>query len=113
MGSEMCIRDSADSVRIISVVLRIIVQTYRSVFLCTLQLLVQAVAAVVDAATEAISDGVHDAARLVRQVIRTAIVGGEGLADLAVDGANAVLEIFGKHIDPPKLAVPALRCVYR
>ena len=98
----------ADSVRVIGAVLRIVLQTYRSVFLCTLQLLVQAVAAVVDAASEAISNAVHDAAQLLRQAIRTAIAGGEGLADLAVDGANTVLGIFGKHIEPPKLAVPAL-----
>ncbi|WFD34635.1 plasma membrane fusion protein prm1 [Malassezia cuniculi] len=96
------------ALQILSVVLRLVIQTYRSVFLCTLQLLVQTVAAVVDAATRALSDGVHDAARLLREAIRTAIAGGEGMADLAVDSANAVLGIFGQHITPPRIAVPSL-----
>lgn len=101
----------ANSVHILSTILRIIIQTYRSVFLCTLQLIVQTIAAVVDAATHAISYAVHDAARLLRQAIQTVVASGEGLADMAVDGANAVLGIFGKHINPPKLAVPALQYV--
>lgn len=51
------------------------------------------------------------AAQLLRSAIQTLTEASEGIADLAVDSANLFLGIFGQHVRPPDLVVPALRAL--
>ncbi|WFD30480.1 plasma membrane fusion protein prm1 [Malassezia sp. CBS 17886] len=75
--------------------------SYKSFFLCTLQLVVQGVLALLDTATHALSDVVHDASQALRSALIALADGVESALGIAVDSTNTVLGLFGQHIDAP------------
>lgn len=72
--------------------------SYKSLLLCTVQLVVQSVLSVLDAAAQAVATAIHDAAQALHDLLNTAAEAGVGLADIAVDGLDAML---GLSLKPP------------
>ena len=95
----------------VRVLVQIACSVYRSVFLCSVQLVVQSALAVLDAAIHALSDAIQSAIKLLRTMIRGVIETGEGAVDVAVDSVNMVAGLFGGHVDEPKMSVPDLEYV--
>lgn len=91
----------------------LVCSTYRSFFLCTVQLVVQGTLAVLDAATEAIADAVKAAGQAIELVLRTLMNAAQGTADVATDTLNGVLGLFGQHIQAPQWSEPAAMQVLR
>ncbi|KAI3629051.1 hypothetical protein CBS9595_000123 [Malassezia furfur] len=94
-------------------VLAWICSSYRAIFVCTVQLVVQGSLALLDAATQAIADAVRAAGQALEALLRTAIQGAQGAADVATDTLNGVLGVFGTHVDAPQLSEPAALQVLR
>jgi len=90
------------------VLVHVVCASYKTLLLCTVQLVVQSVLAVLDAAAQAIAVAVHDAAHALHDVLTAAGEAGVGLADIAVDGVNAVLGFTGHTIAPPTWHEPAV-----
>ncbi|WFD26627.1 plasma membrane fusion protein prm1 [Malassezia nana] len=92
--------------------LHMLCASYKSLLLCTVQLVVQSVLSVMDAAAQAIATAIHDAAQALHDLLNTAAEAGVGLADIAVDGLDAML---GLSLKPPTwhepMALQALRNV--
>ena len=90
-----------------------ICSSYRAIFVCTVQLVVQGSLALLDAATQAIADAVRAAGQALEALLRTAIEGAQGAADIATDTLNGVLGVFGTHVGAPQLHEPAALQVLR
>lgn len=86
----------------------LILETFKSTLLCTVQLVVQSVLSVLDAATAAVAAAVHDAAQALHALLQGVIAAAQGATDLGADGMNAVLRVFGTHVNAPTLQAPAV-----
>jgi len=94
------------------ILVHIVCSSYKTLLLCTVQLVVQSVLSVLDTAAQAIAVAVHDAAHALHDVLTAAGEAGVGLADIAVDGLNGVLGLTGHTVTPPTWHEPdALRYV--
>ncbi|WFD05590.1 plasma membrane fusion protein prm1 [Malassezia vespertilionis] len=83
---------------ICSVVINMLCSSYRALFLCTLQLVIQSILSVLDAATKAVADGVQAAGHMLHAVLGAAFHAVQGAADLGADALNAVFGSLGVHI---------------
>ncbi len=96
------------SLTAIEKILTYIVSSYRSLFLCFMELLVRGALAVLIEAVQLISDAVTAAAQGVRAAIQDAVQGVNVVLSTAVTGINDVVGVFGQHINPPHIGVPSL-----
>ncbi|WFD44592.1 plasma membrane fusion protein prm1 [Malassezia psittaci] len=81
--------------------------SYRALFVCTVQLVIQSALALLDAATQAIADAVKAAGQALEALLRTVLSAAQGTADVATDALNDLLGFFGKHVNSPQWNEPA------
>lgn len=99
------------SIDLLIVALDVLCSAYKGLFLCMVQLVVQGVLSVLDAATRAVAEAVRGVAQALHALLDALLAGANGAADVAIDGVNGVLGLFGKHVDAPTWDEPALfRC---
>lgn len=96
------------SITAIEKILTYIVDTYRSLFLCFMELLVRGSLAVLIEAVQLISQAITAAAQGIRAAIQDSIQGINALLSTAVGGINDLVGVFGKHITPPHIDMPSL-----
>ncbi|OCF40577.1 plasma membrane fusion protein PRM1 [Kwoniella heveanensis CBS 569] len=94
-----------DAVKIIEVVVNFIVETYRSLLLCTIELAVRGTLEIVIHAVEVITDGITTSLNAIRTSIQSDISSANRLIQSAVDGVNS---LFGSDIDVPEFSIPSL-----
>lgn len=90
-----------------------ICSSYRALFLCTAQLVVQSALALLDAATRAIADAVRAAGQALEALLSAGLQAAQGTADVAVDALNGVLGAVGQHVEAPQWHEPAALRVLR
>ena len=79
----------------VRVMVHMVVSSYKALAMCVLQLVVQGVLSLLDAATHAINLAVHDAAQALRTILDTVLQTADGAKDLLMDTVNGVLGLFG------------------
>lgn len=84
------------------------VNSYRSMLLCFMELLVRGALAVLIAAVQLISQAVNAAAQGIRAAIQESVQGVNAVLATAVQGINDVVGVFGQHLNAPTIAVPSL-----
>ncbi|EPQ26846.1 uncharacterized protein PFL1_05481 [Pseudozyma flocculosa PF-1] len=89
-------------------VLKWLVDSYRSLFVCFIELLVRGSLAVLLSAVQLISDAVHEAAQGIRAAIQASVEGVNALLSGTISGINAIIGVFGQHVNPPSIDVPSL-----
>ncbi|GAC99243.1 potential pheromone-regulated membrane proteinPrm1 [Pseudozyma hubeiensis SY62] len=89
-------------------VLSYIVNLYKSLFTCFMELLVRGALAVVIEAVQLISQAITAAAQGIRAAIQDSISGVNTILTTAVGGINDVVGVFGQHVNVPHIAVPNL-----
>lgn len=85
-----------------------LVDAYRSLFLCFIELLVRGSLALLMSAVEIISDAVTSTAQTVRSAIQAAISDVNSAISTAVDGVNDIIGVFGQSIKAPQFTIPSL-----
>lgn len=96
------------SITAIEKILSYIVDSYKSLFVCFMELLVRGSLAVLIEAVQLISQAITAAAQGIRAAIQSSIAGVNDVLSVAVSGINDVVGVFGQHITPPRIAVPSL-----
>ncbi|SPO26797.1 related to PRM1 - Pheromone-regulated multispanning membrane protein [Ustilago trichophora] len=96
------------SITAIEKILTYIVDSYRSLFLCFMELLVRGSLAVVIEAVQLISQAITAAGQGIRAAIQDSISGVNAILSTAVSGINDVVGVFGQHINAPRISVPSL-----
>ncbi|SPO26520.1 related to PRM1 - Pheromone-regulated multispanning membrane protein [Ustilago trichophora] len=96
------------SITAIEKILTYIVDSYRSLFLCFMELLVRGSLAVVIEAVQLISQAITAAAQGIRLAIQDSISGVNAILSTAVSGINDVVGVFGQHINAPHISIPSL-----
>lgn len=96
------------SITAIEKILIYIVDSYKSLFLCFMELLVRGSLAVLMEAVQLINQAVTAAAQGIRAAIQESVEGINALLSTAVGGINDVVGVFGQHVTPPHIAVPNL-----
>ncbi|KAJ9477803.1 Plasma membrane fusion protein PRM1 [Pseudozyma hubeiensis] len=96
------------SMTAIEKVLSYIVNSYKSLFMCFMELLVRGALAVLIEAVQLISQAITAAAQGIRAAIQDSISGVNTILTTAVGGINDVVGVFGQHINAPHIAVPRL-----
>lgn len=96
------------SLTAIEKILTYIVDSYRSLFLCFMELLVRGSLAVLIEAVQLISQAVTAAGEGIRAAIQESISGVNSILSTAVSGINDVVGVFGQHINAPRIGVPNL-----
>ncbi|WVF65374.1 hypothetical protein IAT40_000101 [Kwoniella sp. CBS 6097] len=94
-----------DAVKIIEVVVNFIVETYRSLLLCTIELAVRGTLEIIIHAVEVITDGITTSLNAIRTNIQSDISSANRFIQSAVDGINS---LFGSDIDVPEFSIPSL-----
>ncbi|KAI3485267.1 hypothetical protein L1887_51552 [Cichorium endivia] len=84
------------------------VNSYRSLLLCFMELLVRGALAVLISAVQLISQAVNAAAQGIRAAIQESVQGVNAVLATAVQGINDVVGVFGQHLNAPSIAVPSL-----
>ena len=79
----------------VRVMVHMVVSSYKALALCVIQLAVQGVLSLLDAATHAIDLAVRDAAQALRTILDTVLQTADGAKDLLMDTVNGVLGLFG------------------
>lgn len=79
----------------VRVMVHMVVSSYKALALCVIQLAVQGVLSLLDAATHAIDLAVRDAAQALRTILDTVLQTADGAKDLVMDTVNGVLGLFG------------------
>lgn len=85
-----------------------LVDSYRSLFVCFIELIVRGTLSVLISAVQVISSAVHDAAQGIRSAIQASVQGANSVLSGAVAGINEVARLFGQHVDAPTIDVPSL-----
>uniref|UniRef100_V5EPS3 Plasma membrane fusion protein PRM1 n=1 Tax=Kalmanozyma brasiliensis (strain GHG001) TaxID=1365824 RepID=V5EPS3_KALBG len=96
------------SITAIEKILTYIVDSYRSLFVCFMELLVRGSLAVLIEAVQLISQAITAAAEGIRAAIQASVTGINALLSTAVGGINDVVGVFGQHITMPHIAMPSL-----
>lgn len=96
------------SMTAIQKILTYIVNSYKSLFMCFMELLVRGALAVLITAVEFISQAITAATLGIRSAIQESITGVNTLLATAVGAINDVIGVFGQHVNPPHIAVPSL-----
>ncbi|KLT46320.1 hypothetical protein CC85DRAFT_239085, partial [Cutaneotrichosporon oleaginosum] len=97
-----------DCITVIEVVLNFIVDTYRSLLLCTIQLVVQGSLELLISAVQIISDGVTSSLNSIRDSIQEDIGTMNRVIQSAVRGINRVTSIVNVDLSVPTIDIPSL-----
>ncbi|WWC91031.1 uncharacterized protein L201_005971 [Kwoniella dendrophila CBS 6074] len=97
-----------DSVKIIEVVVNFIVDTYRSLLLCTIELAVRGTLEIVIAAVETITDAITNSLDSIRENIQSDIAGANKIIQSAVNGINHVTSLINVNLSVPEFSIPSL-----
>ncbi|EIW65808.1 hypothetical protein TREMEDRAFT_35889 [Tremella mesenterica DSM 1558] len=97
-----------DCVTIIETVVGFIVDTYRSMLLCTIQLAIQGTLEVVIGAVQVISDNITSTMNSVRTGIQNDIASANSAIQTAVTKLNSVSSYLGVTISVPEFSIPSL-----
>ncbi|SJX63563.1 related to PRM1-Pheromone-regulated multispanning membrane protein [Sporisorium reilianum f. sp. reilianum] len=96
------------SMTAIEKILSYIVNSYKSLFMCFMELLVRGALAVLIEAVQLISQAITAAAQGIRTAIQDSVQGVNAILSTAVGGINDVVGVFGQHVNAPHIAVPSL-----
>ncbi|BEJ15493.1 hypothetical protein CspHIS471_0500980 [Cutaneotrichosporon sp. HIS471] len=97
-----------DCITIIEVVLNFIVDTYRSLLLCTIQLVVQGSLELLISAVQTISDSVTSSLNSIRSSIQDDIGKMNNIIQSAVSGINRVTSLVSVDLSVPSIDIPSL-----
>ncbi|WVW79544.1 hypothetical protein I302_101513 [Kwoniella bestiolae CBS 10118] len=97
-----------DAVTIIEVVVEFIVDTYRSLLLCTIELVVRSTLEILIAAVDTITDSVTTALNTIREEIQEDIAGANNIIQSAVRGINTVTSLVNVNLSVPEFSIPSL-----
>ncbi|WWD06927.1 hypothetical protein V865_005024 [Kwoniella europaea PYCC6329] len=97
-----------DAVIIIEVVVEFIVDTYRSLLLCTIELAVSGTLEILIAAVDTITDGITSALNKIREEIQEDISSANNIIQSAVSGINSVTSLVNVNLSVPEFSVPSL-----
>ncbi len=89
-------------------VLVYIVDTYRSLLLCFIELLVHGSLALVMGAVDLLNQAIGVAGEAVKAVVQGSVSAINATVEGTLDTANGLLKLVGQHIDVPQLAMPDL-----
>jgi hypothetical protein len=89
-------------------ILDFLVDMYRSLFLCFIQLLVSASLSLLSTAVDTMSGVVHDLAQAARSSIQASVTAINATLRATLGGLNDVLKIIGKSITVPQVSMPTL-----
>ncbi|WVQ81342.1 hypothetical protein IAT38_003465 [Cryptococcus sp. DSM 104549] len=97
-----------DAVKIIEVVVNFIVDTYRSMLLCTIELAVRGTLEIMIAAVAAISDAVTSSLNSIRTEIQSDISSANNVIQSAVSAINSVTSLVNVNLSVPTFSIPSL-----
>lgn len=97
-----------DAITIIEAVVNFIVDTYRSMLLCTIELAVRGTLEILISAVQNISDGITDTLNSVRSNIQDDIGDANDIIQTAVNAINKVTTLVNLNISVPEFSIPAL-----
>ncbi|AAW44262.2 plasma membrane fusion-related protein, putative [Cryptococcus deneoformans JEC21] len=97
-----------DAITIIEAVVNFIVDTYRSLLLCTIELAVRGTLEILISAVQTISDAVTDTLNSVRSNIQDDIGDANDIIQTAVSAINRVTTLVNLNISVPEFSIPAL-----
>ncbi|KAK0556671.1 plasma membrane fusion protein prm1 [Tilletia horrida] len=89
-------------------VLLYVVDTYRSLLQCLIELLIRGVLAVLTEAVQILSNGINEASQGIKAAVQAAVAGVNTVISTALSGVNDVLHIVGKSVSVPQIDVPNL-----
>lgn len=97
-----------DCITIIEKVIEFIIDTYRSLLMCTIQLAVQGVLDILIEAVQTISDSVTGALNSIRTSIQNDIASANSVIQSTVSSINSVTSKLGVNISVPEFSIPEL-----
>ncbi|WWC72883.1 uncharacterized protein I206_106847 [Kwoniella pini CBS 10737] len=97
-----------DSVTTIEVVVEFIVDTYRSMLLCTIELAIRGTLEIVIGAVEVITEGITTSLNKIRDEIQSDISSANNLIQSAVSGINSVTSLVNVNLSVPEFSIPSL-----
>ncbi|OWZ74261.1 plasma membrane fusion protein PRM1 [Cryptococcus neoformans] len=97
-----------DAITIIEAVVNFIVDTYRSMLLCTIELAVWGTLEILISAVQNISDAITDTLNSVRSNIQDDIGDANDIIQTAVNAINKVTTLVNLNISVPEFSIPAL-----
>ncbi|KIR40320.1 plasma membrane fusion protein PRM1 [Cryptococcus deuterogattii 99/473] len=97
-----------DAITIIEVVVNFIVDTYRSMLLCTIELAVRGTLEILISAVQAISHSITDTLNSVRSNIQDDINDANNIIQAAVSAINKVTTLVSLNVSVPEFSIPAL-----
>ncbi|KAL1407522.1 plasma membrane fusion protein prm1 [Vanrija albida] len=97
-----------DIIQVIEAVLKFLIDMYRSLLMCVIQLVVQGTLSVLIGAVDAIGKAVTASLDAIRTSIQDDIATFNNLVQKAVSGVNKVVGVFGTSISIPAVDIPSL-----
>ncbi|WOO78570.1 Plasma membrane fusion protein PRM1 [Vanrija pseudolonga] len=97
-----------DIILVIEAVLKFVIDMYRSLLMCVIQLVVQGTLSVLIGAVEAISKAVTASLDAIRTSIQNDIASFNNIVQKAVGAVNNVVSVFGTSISIPAVNIPSL-----
>ncbi|WVQ74452.1 hypothetical protein IAR50_004053 [Cryptococcus sp. DSM 104548] len=97
-----------DAITIIKVVVNFVVDTYRSLLLCTVELAVRGTLEILISAVQTISDSVTSTLNSVRTGIQDDISSANNIIQSAVNGINTVTNLVNVKLTVPSFTIPSL-----
>ncbi|KAE8269867.1 hypothetical protein A4X09_0g2480 [Tilletia walkeri] len=89
-------------------VLIYLVDTYRSLLQCLIELLIRGVLAILIQVVDILSDGINSASQGIKSAVQAAVSSVNTVISSALAGVNDVLHIVGKSVSVPQIGVPDL-----
>ncbi|WWD21193.1 hypothetical protein CI109_105677 [Kwoniella shandongensis] len=97
-----------DAITITEVVVNFIVDTYRSMLLCTIELAVRGTLEILIDAVQTISDAITSSLNSIRTDIQNDIAGANNIIQTAVSGINSVTNLVHVNLTIPQFSIPSL-----
>ncbi|PWN43189.1 hypothetical protein IE81DRAFT_99426 [Ceraceosorus guamensis] len=85
-----------------------LVDSYRSLFLCFIELLVRGSLSLLIAAITALNEGVHAIAGGLKDALQSSVSGVNSFLSATLGGINDVIGVFGQHVNVPTIQPPDL-----
>ncbi|WVO15350.1 hypothetical protein L204_103006 [Cryptococcus depauperatus] len=98
-----------DAIIIVEVVVNFIVDTYRSMLLCTIELAVRGTLEILIATTQNISDAITNSLNTIRSNIQNDISAANNVIQTAVGGINKVTSLVNVNLSVPEFTIPSLK----
>ncbi|CAO1620263.1 unnamed protein product [Sympodiomycopsis kandeliae] len=96
------------SLAAIEAVLVFIVDSYRSLFLCFIELLVRGSLSLLMSAVDLMNTAVKDASSGIKTAIQASVSGVNDFLSTTLNGINDIISVFGQHVSVPNVAQPDL-----